>query len=87
MLEHVEVIAQRQFRKPFHRLNLAQREEIIRKTMHSRSDDDKPARRAIVTLHGRVIEAFYLSPAGQAMLGYYPPYPHGYPDYHSPPAI
>ena len=87
ILAHVEDIAQHKFRKPFHRLSLARREEIIRKILNSRRDDEQSARRAIVALHGRVIEAFYLSPVGQAMFGYYPPYPNGYPDYNAPPAI
>jgi len=87
LLGRVEVVAQHKYRRAFSRLNLARREEIIRKTLHSRSKDDQSARHAISLLRGQVIKAYYLSPAGQAMLGYTPPYPNGYPDFHIPPVI
>ena len=85
MLERVEVVAQHKHHSPFHRLGLATREEIIDKTFHSRRKDDQPARQAISVLSAYVIEAFYISSVGQAMLGYTPPYPNGYPDYYAPP--
>ena len=87
LLLHVELVAQHKFHKPFYRLNLARREDILHKTFHSRHEDDQDARRAIGTLRGHVIEAFYVSEVGHATLGYNPPYPDGYPDYHTPPAI
>ena len=85
MLSRAEVVAQHKYHKPFHRLGLKRREGILHRTLHSRHKDDQAASRAISVLRGHVIEAFYESPIGQSVVGYYPPYPGGYPDYHIPP--
>jgi hypothetical protein len=87
MLDRVEAVAQQKYRRPFYRLGLAKREKIMQMTLHSQRKDDQPARQAISVLRGHVIEAFYLSPSGQTMLGFTPPYPNGYPDYHAPPVL
>ena len=84
LLARVEVVAQHKYRKPFYQLSLAKREEIIHKTLYSPRKDDQSASLAINILSGHVIRAFYLSPVGQSILGYTPPYPNGYPDYHTP---
>jgi hypothetical protein len=83
LLARVELVAQHKHRRPFHRLSLNRREDILHKTFYSLREDDQAARRAIRVLYAYVIEAFYLSPTGQSMLGYSPPYPIGYPDHHA----
>jgi len=85
LLERLDVVAAHHYRRGFVALTLEQRTLVVERTFRSRREDDAVARRAIGSLRSRIIEAFYLSPAGQAMIGYTPPYPGGYPDYALPP--
>ncbi|GMR06978.1 MAG: hypothetical protein BMS9Abin25_1624 [Gammaproteobacteria bacterium] len=87
LLARVDLLAQHKHDRPFHRLELRLREQIIHEMQYSRREEDQSVRLAIMTLGSKIIYAFYLSPTGQAMLGYHPPYPRGYPGYADPPPV
>jgi hypothetical protein len=86
MLNTIDNVAIKKFNNPFKKLKLEHREKVIDLTLRSRDRKYTPARSTIHKLRTRIVWSYYLSPTGQAMLGYNPPFPLGYPDYNQPPS-
>ncbi len=85
MLAMIDYVAQKNFKKPFTKLTLEQREKVLDLTTRSKEAKYHPARNTIQRLRGKIIKAFYLSPTGWVMLDFTAPYPGGYPDFSNPP--
>ena len=86
MLTTINSVAIKKFSSPFQKLKLEQREKVLDLVLRSGDSKYSPARKSIHGLRTRIVRSFYLSPTGQAMLGYNPPFPLGYADYNQPPS-
>jgi hypothetical protein len=85
LMKRLEAIAREQEGKPFALLGIDAREQILNKIYRSRDEVNRAARDAVLWMRVEILSAFYLTPVGQAVLGYHPPYPRGYPEYAAPP--
>ena len=85
LLNAIDRTAHKKYSQTFNKLELARREKVLGLIMRSRDKQDQQARVAINRLRGKIVRAFYLSPAARDMLAYTAPYPNGYPDFSNPP--
>lgn len=81
LMARLDAIAREQYGMPFAVLDIDRREKILNQVYRSRDAINRAARDAVLWMRVEILSAFYLTPVGQAVLGYHPPYPRGYPDY------
>ena len=87
MLKVVDEFSRDKLKIPFAECNLKQREMVLEIITKSRNKEYKAARTTILRLRGRIIKAFYNSPAAWEMLAFSAPFPAGYPDFNKPPPV
>ena len=87
LLRRLEFIAQTEHGRSFPLLGIEERERIMEGIFISQDEENRDARSGFMLVRGKILNAYYLSSAGQEMLGYWAPFPVGYPDFAEAPLV